>query len=159
MFVRDLTSLLPFVSVFLHSHIKELQDLCCSQRTDQDCVLCNAIKAMFVSLSDIFQCWLSSQYFRREFQNSMHQLAKQTRYRLTLKTCGDSLNRTSVYKGNEVPGHSRNQQVRPPNFILLCLELLLRVYDGLVSQQDKPLLDMCTAKLELVGLNYALIKR
>lgn len=152
-FVRDLSSLLPFISLFLHSQNKDLQDICCSS-LKQDRTLCDTVQALFISLSDIFHCWVSSQYFRREFQGSMHQLARQARFHLSLKSAGDSLSRTNAFKRAQMPGHCRNQLEKPPNFILLCLELLLPVYDGLISVEDKPLLDMCTSKLGTVRLAH-----
>lgn len=139
-FVRDLSALLPFISVFLHFQNQELQEGCSSFGVANE-VLIMSVKKLFVSLSDIFQCWLSSQYFRREFQ---------PKYHFTLKIPGEDMSKSNAFKRSQIPGHSRNQRAKAPNFILLCLELLMPVYDVLVAPEDKPLLDMCTSRLGMV---------
>jgi len=80
----------------------------------------------------------------------MHLMAKQARQHLSLKYASNDMSRTNAFKRAQVPGSSRSQKTKTPNFILLCLELLLPVYDGLVAPEDKPLLDMCTARLGMV---------
>ena len=70
----------------------------------------------------------------------MHQYSKRIKYYLTLYT-------SPTGKKAQVPGHHSNHSQKMPNHIFLCLELLLPVVDMLVNEEDRPLLDRCTAKL------------
>lgn len=143
-FVKDFASLLPFLSVFLHSKNEELRHLCSQPASNED--VCGDILALFTSLSDIFQCWSTSQYFKREFQTSLHQISQQIKFIVTsvkMKSV-NFLNGSGTYK------KSPKQFKSESNFILLCLELLLPVADKLISKEDKPLMDACSLKLGMV---------
>lgn len=52
-FVRDLVMVLPFLSVFLHTNCEAL-------RNPEEGVQ-KAVQNLFVSVTDIFHCWFSSQ--------------------------------------------------------------------------------------------------
>lgn len=80
----------------------------------------------------------------------MHLLAKQAKQHFMLKGSREDVSKSNAFKRAQVPGSTRNQKAKVPNFILLCLELLLPVYDGLLSPVDKPLLEVCTTKLGMV---------
>lgn len=65
----------------------------------------------------------------------------------------DYVNGTSgAFKRSQTPGHSKFQSEKQPNFILLCLELLLPVAEKLISKEDRLLVEMCTEKLGMVML-------
>ncbi len=153
-FIKDFNSLLPFLCVFLHAKNEELRLLCSHSGENQQ--LCRDVQTLFLSLVDIYQCWSSSQYFKREFQTSVHQLSQRIKCRmLSIKGVESIPGETPSHSKHHkvAPGHSRLQAgERQPNFILLCLELLVPVVDKMVDPLDRPLLDACSSKLGLVGV-------
>lgn len=120
-------------------------------RLDDNSALCHDMQALFTSLSDVYQCWLTSQYFKREFQTASHQYSSQFKQLLTSsvgRAAGDASGTGS--KRHQVPGRSKFQSKKQPNFILLCLEMLLPVVEKLISKEDHSLMETCASKLGMV---------
>ena len=145
-FVKDFNSLLPFLCVFLDAHNDEMRRLCLWP--DDNSALCQDMRTLFTSLSDIYQCWLTSQYFKREFQAASHQFSSQLKHIVTSSVGRDG--GAAGCKRHQVPGRSKFQSRKQPNFILLCLEILLPVVEKLVSKEDHSLMEMCASKLGMV---------
>ncbi len=150
-FVKDFSSLLPFLTVFLHSKHDELKRECTPPSAD-NAELCRDVQALFASLSDILQCWSTSQYFKREFQTAMHVFFQQYKVHLTyiMKNVDYLGDGRTAFKRPRFPGHSKLESKKQPNVILLCLEILLPVAEKLVSGEDRLLVDTCTSKLGMV---------
>ena len=154
MFVKDFTSLLPFLTVFLNSNYDNLKQEC-SHPSYENEDLRSKVQALFMSLSDIFQCWLTSQYFRREFQTYMHQVSHLIKFHWGfIKNVGYfSHVGGGTFRRPQIPGNSKNQsRKKDHNIILVCLEMLLPVVEKLLSPEDRVLADMCTSKLGNVRL-------
>lgn len=148
-FVKDFTSLLPFLTIFLDNNHHNLKRECLQPSQGNEC-LCKDVQALFTSLSDIYQCWLMSQHFKREFQTHMHQFWQQMRLHGNLVWKSEQLSPGSL-KQRQVAGPcSKQEPRRKMNVILMCLELLLPVVERLIPSEDRTLVDMCASKLGMV---------
>ena len=85
---------------------------------------------------------LPSQLFRREIQSSMQWLQQNTKH-LFLHPSMRALQRPTA-KGEQ---GGKEESKRPPNLILLCLELLLPVSDHLLRPEDRDLVDEYRKKI------------
>ena len=136
-FVRDLLSILPYLTVFLHSHKATLSD---SLTT----VLHETSGTLFISVADIFHCWASSQFFRRQLQTTAQQFAQHAQHLLSYPSL--SVLQRRVQGGGVVHG-GRGKEKKAVNLLLVILEFLLPFCDQGLSLKDRQLVDWCKSRL------------
>lgn len=145
-FVRDLLSVLPYLTLFLHSNHSTLS------RT-LPTLLHETSSSLFISVADIFHCWGSSQFFRRQLQMTTLQYRQSTQHMWHYPSLMVLMQRHPAAGGvmGGVTSGSRGNEKKPVNLLLVVLEFLLPVCDQGLSLKDRELVDWCKSKLGSVS--------
>ena len=153
--MRDLLSVLPYLTLFLHSNHSTLSKTLPT-------LLHETSSSLFISVADIFHCWGSSQFFRRQLQMTALQYKQSTqhtwsypslmvlRQRQPAPTAAGGIGGVG---GVGVVSGSRGKEKKPVNSLLVVLEFLLPVCDQGLSLKDRELVDWCKSKLGSVSYN------
>lgn len=146
-FVRDLLSVLPYLTFFLHSNHSTLS-------RSLTTVFHETSTSLFISVADIFHCWGSSQFFRRQLQMTALQYKQSTQHMWSYSSLMVLQQRQPRGTVGGASGNHGNEK-KPVNLLLVVLEFLLPVCDQGLSLKDRELVDWCKSKLGSVShFNY-----